>query len=32
MHDFSVWAPNAKEIRLVGSFNNWNGADYPLIK
>ena len=29
---FSVWAPNAKEIRLVGSFNNWNGADYPLSK
>ena len=29
---FSVWAPNAKEVRLVGDFNDWNGAAYPLHK
>ncbi len=29
---FSVWAPNAREVRLVGDFNNWNGAAYPLHK
>jgi len=22
---FSVWAPNAQTVRLVGSFNDWNG-------
>lgn len=29
---FCVWAPHAREIRLVGSFNNWNGSDHSLIK
>jgi 1,4-alpha-glucan branching enzyme len=25
-----VWAPNAKQVRLVGNFNNWNGEGYDL--
>ncbi|MBS2771528.1 1,4-alpha-glucan branching enzyme [Anoxybacillus rupiensis] len=29
---FSVWAPHARAVRLVGSFNNWNGKDHPLTK
>ncbi|WP_141433718.1 1,4-alpha-glucan branching enzyme [Bacillus sp. 03113] len=29
---FCVWAPNAKQVNLVGDFNHWNGTDYPLSK
>ena len=29
---FCVWAPNAKQIRLAGDFNNWNGEGYELQK
>ena len=29
---FAVWAPNAKEVFLTGSFNNWNETQYPLTK
>ena len=27
---FTVWAPNAQNVRLIGSFNNWNGSSYEL--
>ncbi len=27
---FTVWAPNAKEVYLVGEFNNWNNKSHPM--
>ncbi|MFY4777295.1 1,4-alpha-glucan branching enzyme [Metabacillus sp. RGM 3146] len=30
--EFCVWAPNAKEVRVAGDFNNWNGKSHPLQK
>ncbi|HEU0287669.1 MAG TPA: alpha-amylase family glycosyl hydrolase, partial [Nocardioidaceae bacterium] len=27
---FSVWAPNAKGVRVVGDFNGWNGTTHPM--
>lgn len=29
---FTVWAPNAKEVYLVGEFNNWNKNSHPMKK
>ncbi len=27
---FSVWAPDAREVSIVGNFNGWDGAGSPL--
>ena len=27
---FTVWAPNARGVRVVGGFNHWDGTGYPL--
>jgi len=27
---FGVWAPNAREVTVVGSFNGWNPHSHPL--
>ncbi len=27
---FAVWAPNAREVRVYGDFNGWNGESHPL--
>ena len=29
---FSLWAPNAREVRVVGSFNYWDGSDHLMSK
>lgn len=27
---FAVWAPNAKQISVIGEFNNWDKTSHPL--
>ncbi|MDI5968334.1 1,4-alpha-glucan branching enzyme [Streptomyces sp. SL13] len=27
---FSVWAPNARGVRVAGDFNYWDGTGYPM--
>lgn len=27
---FRVWAPNAKRVSVIGSFNGWDGGKHPL--
>ena len=27
---FSVWAPNAREVSVIGSFNGWDRRSHPL--
>lgn len=29
---FSLWAPNAREVRLVGNFNHWQGHYHSMSK
>ncbi|MFE7065059.1 1,4-alpha-glucan branching protein GlgB [Sutcliffiella sp. NPDC057660] len=29
---FTVWAPHATAVRLIGTFNDWNGKEYVLEK
>ena len=27
---FAVWAPNARQVSVIGEFNGWEGAAHPL--
>ena len=27
---FALWAPNAQRVSVLGDFNHWNGAQYPM--
>jgi 1,4-alpha-glucan branching enzyme len=27
---FAVWAPNAKSVYVIGSFNDWHGESHPM--
>jgi 1,4-alpha-glucan branching enzyme len=29
---FSVWAPNARQVAVVGDWNGWNGDDDPMTR
>ncbi|KGX91560.1 glycogen branching protein [Pontibacillus halophilus JSM 076056 = DSM 19796] len=29
---FTVWAPHAVEVNVVGSFNDWDGSQHPMKK
>lgn len=29
---FRVWAPNADQLYITGSFNNWNNSSHPMQK
>ena len=28
--DFGVWAPNARQVAVVGEFNGWDRSSHPL--
>ena len=30
--NFRVWVPNAKEVRVIGDFNDWNGSQHVMQK
>ena len=29
---FAVWAPNARNVSIVGNFNNWDGRKHQMRK
>ena len=29
---FGVWAPNAAQVHVIGSFNDWNETSHPMTK
>lgn len=29
---FAVWAPRAKSVKLIGSFNQWDGKDHEMTR
>ena len=29
---FAVWAPNAVQVHVVGSFNGWDENAHPMVK
>ncbi|MDF2961854.1 MAG: 1,4-alpha-glucan branching protein [Paenibacillus sp.] len=29
---FAVWAPHAREVRVIGDFNNWNSSKHVMSK
>ncbi|PLT35592.1 1,4-alpha-glucan branching protein GlgB [Bacillus sp. V5-8f] len=29
---FTVWAPNARKVSVVGNFNNWNGSQHIMAR
>ena len=29
---FAVWAPNAKSVHVIGTFNDWNESSHPMTK
>ena len=30
-YEFALWAPNARSVRVAGSFNKWNSDEYAML-